>query len=162
MEITFSVLPREPAAFRSMEEFHLDTPFRTAALFIIALCAYHESADASYEMIDMLKGPEKLNRHDRKFIADRMREKSGYLGKAYLSGAEPENNYTPEIPYKVGVNENPYSYAREGYAKLFVDTKGADSPRPVELRKVNDQWFLWNYSSLLSDIRKPVSEEMWN
>lgn len=162
MEIIFTSIPCEPAVFQSMEEFHLDTPFQTAALFIVALCAYHESADASCEMIDMLKGPEKLNRHDKKFIADRMRDKSVYLGKAYFSGASPENNYTPEIPYKVVVSENPYSYEREGYAKLFVGSKGADSPRPIELRKANDQWYLWNYSSLLSDIRKPVCKEMWN
>ena len=101
MKISFAALPQESAGFRSMEEFHLDTPFQTAALFIVALCAYHADSGSACEMIDILIGPEKLKRHDKKFIGDRMADKSGYIGKAYLQGADPENDYTPELPYTV-------------------------------------------------------------
>ena len=94
-----------------MEEFNLNTPFQTAALFIVAICAYHEDKDAAYEMIDMLKGPLKLNEQDKRFIRDRMRGKSEYIGKSYLLGADSENNYTPEPPYTVNIIETPYTYS---------------------------------------------------
>lgn len=162
MNIIFKTLPLKSNDYKSMEEFNLNTPFQTAALFIVAICAYHEDKDAAYEMLDMLKGPKKLTEQDKRFIRDRMRDKSEYIGKAYLQGADSENNYTPEPPYTVNVIENPYSYSQDGYAKLFISTKGADSPRPIELRKMGGEWFLWNYSSLLSDIRKPKSADIWN
>ncbi|MHB1155064.1 MAG: DUF6935 domain-containing protein [Eubacteriales bacterium] len=161
MNIIFKTLPIKPNEYKSMEEFNLNTPFYTAALFIVAICAYHEDKDAAYEMIDMLRGAKKLNKQDKKFIRDRMSDKSKYIGRVYLQGAESENNYTPEPPYIVNVIENPYSYSQDGYAKLFISTKGADSSRPIELHKMGDEWFLWNYSSLLSDIRKPKSADIW-
>ena len=47
--------------------------------------------------------------------------------------------------------------------RVFLKTAGADSPRPMKLRQKGStgEWFLWEYSSVLSGIRVPASEDPW-
>ena len=144
-----------------MPEFGFSTPFQTAALFVVALCAYPEDEDECYAMIDALKGPQKLTKHEKQFIRDRMREKAEYIGPAYFSGATPENDYTTDLPYTVVFEENPYTFSQDGYAQVYIQTTGADHPRPVGLRQKGEEWFLWEHAGLLSDIRKPASADPW-
>ncbi|NLE56696.1 MAG: hypothetical protein GX617_17315 [Lentisphaerae bacterium] len=161
LQVMFQTLPKTAEEFISMPEFGFTTPFQVAALFIAAICAYPENRDECYNMIDALKGPQKLSVMEKQFIRDRMMGKAGYIGKAYFTGATPENNYTPDRPYTVVVEEDPYTYAEAGYAKVFIRTSGADSPRPVKLRKKEEQWFLWEHAGLLSDIRRPRAQDPW-
>ena len=49
----------------------------------------------------------------------------------------------------------------EGYLRLFLRTAGADSPRPIKLRKKGENWYLWEYSSILSGIRIPAEADPW-
>ena len=79
----------------------------------------------------------------------------------YFVGSTPENDYQPNAPYTVEVSENQYSYEEQGIAKLFISSGGADSPRPIKLRKAKDgKWYLWE-QFLLTDIRKPESTNPW-
>jgi hypothetical protein len=112
-------------------------------------------------MIDFLMGPKNISNYDRQFYRDRLSGKS-YLPNSYFAGATPENNYTPTLPLTVEVTENPYSYDQEGYAKLYIASGGADSPRPLVLRlkPSTGEWFLWE-QLLLADIRKPVAGDPW-
>ena len=65
------------------------------------------------------------------------------------------------MQYSINVSENPYSYQNEGYATLYVNSGGADSPRSVQLRLAKDgKWYLWE-QYLLAEIRKPESENPW-
>ena len=67
----------------------------------------------------------------------------------------------PSQPYTVTVSENPYSYQNEGYAKMFIRSGGADSPREVLLRKAKDgKWYLWE-QFILVGIRQPESQNPW-
>lgn len=161
MEICFAKLPENAGEMQAMPEYRLDTPFHSAALFIAAICVYPRDRDASLAMIDILKGPKPLSAYDRQFIRDRMANKADYIGRAYLRGATPQNGYTPEVPYTVEVNENPYSYANEGYATLYIRTAGADSARGIQLRRKGQDWFVWEFGGILADIRKPVAEDPW-
>ena len=47
--------------------------------------------------------------------------------------------------------------------RVFLKTAGADSPRPMKLRQKasTGQWFLWDYSSILSGIRIPAAQDPW-
>ena len=97
---------------------------------------------------------------DKSFIKDRFMDGKDYVPRSYFFGATPQNDYTPES-YRITVSENPYSYTNEGYAKLFIRSGGADSPREVLLRKAKDgKWYLWE-QYLLSDIRQPESANPW-
>jgi len=161
MEIVFSKLPETLQEFVSMPEFHLTTPFQTAALFIVSICVYPHEKDICFSMIDAIKGPQKLSAIEKDFIKERMIGKMEYLGRAYFSGATPQNNYTPSIPHTIVIEENPYTYAAEGYATVYIQTKGADNPRPVTLRKKGEEWFLWEHAGPLAGIRIPISQDPW-
>jgi hypothetical protein len=84
-----------------------------------------------------------------------------YVPRSYFKGATPANDYKPDEPYTITVSENPYSYDDQGYAKLYLQSGGADSPRPIQLRQAKDgKWYLWE-QFILADIRKPESADPW-
>ena len=111
-------------------------------------------------MLNFLKGPEELSNLDKQFLKDRFAD-TKLVPFSYFAGATPENDYTPAEPFTLTVETNPYSFDNEGYAKLFLKSGGADSPREVVLRKKGEQWFLWQHQGLLPGIRKAKSEDKW-
>lgn len=160
VKVTFESLPDTLDGFRALPEAKMDNPFSTAALTILAFCFYPENKELSLQMLDYLKGPRPLSALEKQFIADRFMDKD-YVPRSYFEGATPGNNYLPAEPYSITVSENPYSYQNEGYATLYVESGGADSPRSVQLRLAKDgKWYLWE-QYLLADIRKPESENPW-
>lgn len=161
MQVVFQTLPERADEFISMPEFGFTPPHQVAALFVVAICAYPQNRDECYKMIDALKGPQKLSILEKQFIRDRMMGKSEYIGKAYFAGATPDNNYSPDRPYSVIVEDSTYTYSENGYATVYIRTSGADSPRPIVLRQKGDQWFLWEHAAILSDIRRPRSQDPW-
>ena len=113
--------------------------------------------------MNLLRGPRTMTPYDCQFLRDRLRGKS-YLPLAYFEGASPENGYRPHVPYTLSVLTDPRPQDVEpGYLRLYLKTAGADSPRPVKLRRKGStgQWFLWEYSSILSGIRIPAAEDPW-
>ena len=95
------------------------------------------------------------------FLRDRLRDKK-YLPKAYFEGATPENNYTPDEPFVLKVLPDPRPQdMEEGYLRVYLQTTGADSTRPLKLRQKDGSWYLWEYSSILSGIRIPSAEDPW-
>ena len=142
--------------------------FETVAVLVNIICNYKkESKDSFYEMLQILMGDiQPLSNLLKQEIDDRMNqnEKWKYIGKSYFKGATKENDYTPVVPYEIEVKTNPYSYQNEGYARLLVKSNGADSERPVTVRKTKEgKWLLWSDSilGLLSDIRPPESTNPW-
>ena len=162
--VTFSSMPESLAEFTALPQAAMQTPFDTAALFVTALCVYPVSKDECVNMINYLRGPNPLAAREIQFLSDRMAQnnKAPFLGASYFNGATPQNEYAPSEPYTVTVSENPYSYDQQGCAKLFVKSGGGDSPRSVTLRQAKDnKWYLWEYSTLLTDIRAPESTNPW-
>ncbi len=159
--VNFSDLPVSLEQLRALPEARLTEPHFAAALLIPALCLWPVNEAEAQAMINFLKGPEGLSQREIQFIRDRLRGKD-YLPSSYFAGATPQNGYSPASPYSVTVSENPYSYQEQGYAKLYLQSGGADSPRPVQLRfrPSTGEWFLWE-QMLLSDIRQPVSADPW-
>lgn len=159
-KIVFDTLPENCEQFISLPQASMSTPFQTAAMTVIALCFYPKSSEESLKMLDFLRGPRPLNGADKQFIADRFRSKD-YVPRSYFAGATPANDYQPNSPYTVEVSENQYSYEEQGIAKLYIKSGGADSPRPIKLRKAKDgKWYLWE-QFLLTDIRSPESSNPW-
>ena len=160
VQVVFSALPQTQAEFTALPQAALQTPFDTAALFITAMCVYPQQVETALAMVAHLKGPQAPSGYDTQFLADRMRGKD-YLPRSFFAGATPANNYTPTQPYIVTVSETPYSYQEQGYAKLVLQSGGADSPRPIQLRLAKDnRWYLWE-QFLLSDIRPPEALNPW-
>ena len=113
--------------------------------------------------MDLLRGPRPMTPYDSQFLRDRLRGKE-YLPLAYFDGATPQNGYRPTAPYTLTVlpDQRPQD-VEEGYLRVFLQTAGADAPRPVKLRQKpsTGEWFLWEYSSPLSGIRIPASQDPW-
>lgn len=158
---TFSALPKNLTELQALPEAALDSPFKTAALTIAALCRYGEDIDAMHEMLDFLKGPENLAPYEKQFLRDRLAGKA-YKSFSFFVGATPENGYKPKVPYQITVSSNPYSFPEENWATMHVKSGGADSTRTIKLRKKpsTGQWFL-NEIQCLSDIRIPTAEDPW-
>ena len=162
--VTFHSIPATLEEFAALPQAAMNTPFDTAAMFIVALGLYKVDRNTSFAMINHLKGPQPLNQHDMSFLNDRMAQngKFAFIAESYFNGATPQNDYTPAIPYTVTVSEGPYSYQEQGYAALNIRSGGADHPRPIKMRQAKDgKWYLWEYSSILMDIRTPESANPW-
>ena len=157
---TFTALPESLAEMQALPEAAMDTPFKTAALTVCALCAYAADKSVGTEMLNFLRGPRPLSNHDISFLNDRFSD-GHHVPFSYFKGAVPANNYTPDTPFTITVTSGPYSDANEGYKKLYIASGGADSPREIVLRKLGDgRWMLWDQFLLVS-IRKPKSDDPW-
>lgn len=75
---TFAALPESLAEMQALPEASLDTPFKTAALTVLALCAYAADKSIGTEMLNWLRGPRPLNGQEISFLNDRFRD-----GKTY-------------------------------------------------------------------------------
>ena len=159
--IVFDSMPATAEEFKKLPQAAMDTPFKTAAMTVLAFTYYPVDKEMSLEMLDFLKGPENVSPFERQFIRERLDDKV-YKAFSYFAGATPENGYTPTKPYTITVIENPYSFDNENWAMLYVKSSGADNPRGIKLRKKpsTGEWFL-NDIQCLSDIRVPVAEDPW-
>ena len=156
----FSELPETLEQMQSLPESSLDTPYKTAALALCALCCYAVDREKGTEMLTFLRGPKgALSAYETQFLNDRLRDQQ-YVPFSYFEGARPDNDYRPNEPYRITFYSDPYSFNNEGYAKLNVRSGGADSPRQIQLRRKGSQWYLWEQFVLVG-IRKPASQDPW-
>lgn len=163
-KVTFSFekLPENLEEMKNMPEISMDDPFKTAALALCALCVYSKDRENGTEMLNFLRGPRPMSPTDIAFLNDSLMDGKDYVARSYFEGAKPENEYTPNVPYKVRVISNQYSKLENGnYMKLLINSGGADNPRSVTMRKNGSgTWYLWE-QNLLSDIRIPKSQDAW-
>ena len=158
MQIILNELPQTAAEFSAAD---LTRPEMTCALFIAALQLYTRDANAGVAAMNVLRGPRPMTGYDTQFLRDRLRGKT-YLPLAYFDGATPQNGYTPSRPYTLQVLPDLRPQDVEpGYLRVYLKTAGADSPRPMKLRQKGTNWYLWEYSSILSGIRIPVQDDPW-
>ena len=157
--IEFTDLPTTLEQFKALPQAGLQSPYETAAMFVVALSLYAQNRDESVAMMNYLRGPVPLSPRDLSLFKTQV---TSYLARSYFAGATPQNDYAPAKPYTVVVSDNPYSYAVEGSAKLFVHCGGADSPRPIETRLAKDgKWYMTGSGALLVGIRIPESANPW-
>ena len=157
---TFSALPESLEQLQALPEAVLDSPFKTAALTVCALCAYGADPQVGTQMLNWLKGPRPLTNHELSFLKDQFRD-GIHVPFSYFKGAAPDNDYTPAYPFTLEIEAGPYADANPGYKKLHIPSGGADNPREIVLRqKGNGQWFLWE-QYLMVGIRQPKSEDPW-
>ncbi len=160
MQVKLNTLPATLAEFQALPR---STPEEVCAGFLCALNLHTKSPNDGVAAMDLLRGPRPMTPYDSQFLRDRLRGKE-YLPLAYFDGATPQNGYRPTAPYTLTVlpDQRPQD-VEEGYLRVFLQTAGADAPRPVKLRQKpsTGEWFLWEYSSPLSGIRIPASQDPW-
>lgn len=159
--IAFVALPESLAQLQAMPEASLNTPYKTAALTVCALCAYAADKKIGTEMLNWLRGPRPLSNFELSFLDDRLRDGKTYVPFSYFQGAAPENDYTPSQPFTLTVESNPTSDDMPGYFKVTIRSGGADTPRSVQLRQKGDgKWLLWE-QYLMADIRALKTKDLW-
>ena len=67
---TFTALPESLAEMQALPEACMDSPFKTAALTVLALCAYAADKNIGTEMLNFLRGPRPLNGQEISFLND--------------------------------------------------------------------------------------------
>lgn len=157
----FSALPESVDDMKKLPEASLDTPYKTAALTVCALCAYAAAPEIGKDMLDFLKGPAPLSPYEISFLNDRFRD-GKHIPFSYFAGATPQNNYTPSQPFRVTVFSNPYSFQNEGWATLHLNSGGSDSPRQIKLRlkPSENKWYL-SEQMIMVGIRTPQKDDPW-
>ena len=156
----FAAIPADLAEFTALAQAAMKTPFETAAMTVIALCAYPHSNEHSIKMLDFLRGPRPLNGAEIGFIDERFKS-CDYIPRSYLGGATPKNGYIPDEPYTVTVFDDFSSYQEKGYARVFIRSSGADTPREVITRQAKDgKWYLWDHA-LMVRVSQPDSSDFW-
>jgi len=153
VEVVFSSIPENFEAFKATASETDLNEERVAALLILALCMYAQDSGEGLKAIAHLKEDALTNR-DIAFLRDRLADKK-YLPFSYFAGATPENKYAASAPYAVVITGDKLDAAGPGYKKVFVACGGADTPRPVTLVQKGNRYYLWEYSSILSGIRRP-------
>lgn len=162
-QITISKQPINIDEFIALRNQIAITPVGGAAMFLLALKIYVQDNIFGHQCLvatadssclwegDVYKGF-MLNSSDFNLMKSQYSQ-NPKIPDSYIEGAVPENNYESKLPYKYNFTSN----SIEGeYAKLFVICNGADSPRPIHVKK-NDKglWEALNYSTMFVGIKKP-------
>ena len=164
--IEFSRLPHSYLRFSEVQQAIGETPEGAAALFILALHVYREYesegekclADACHMSLkawDVTNNRPVLLKYHMDGVISAV-AKYSRLEYAYMNGATPENNYTPDEPYGITVNYDANnSNLESGTVRLYVHTKGADSNRPMTIKReeADGFWRITEFSSLFTGLK---------
>jgi hypothetical protein len=161
-------IPENIEDFLAIRDAHAVSPEGGAAVFVLAMILYTENTDLGTDAFtialdrsvlrtaqDGYKGyapSSAFMEYPERYLAPRP-----YLAASYISGTDPSTGYKlPSPPYTVRVLFTPYSKLKENEYRVLVACSGADSPRPVILKRNNRGiWKVSNYSSLFVGIRAP-------
>ena len=161
VKFTFNSLPKNLNELKALPEASMDTPFKTAALAILALCIYTDNKDEGIKCLNFLRGPKgELVEREKQFFADRIRDNGKYIAKSYFKGATPDSEYEPSKPYTLEIFTNSHSYEQATYCTLHIMSGGADSERQIQLRVASGKWYLWEQFVMVS-IKVPKSQNPW-
>ena len=158
--IIFEKLLEKASDINELKAYDISDPYNVAALTILALELYARNKDEGIKAINILKGPQPLSGYEISFLNDRFMDKD-YVPRSYFEGSTSDNNYQPNLPYTISIYEDSYTYQEENYAKLNVQSSGADLKRPIKLRVKDGQWYLWE-QMILSGIKEPKSYDPWS
>lgn len=167
-------LPKTAEEFRSLRDAAALTPEGGAALFVLALNAYVKDTAFGEACVTMMlaNDPLLLEKADpgawkgfqpsknSEFLLKQLLRYAG-IARSFVCGTKIADDYAlPPLPWTLRVARNKYSALENGDLKVFVYSSGADSRRPLAMRK-NDQgvWKVAGFSSLPMPIKTPLPHD---
>ncbi len=143
------------------------TPEGGSALFIVAMNMYVRDNDLGMKAFTVALDRSQLMESTSGYkgwapafkyanlIKSELRQKP-YIASSYFQGTSYLNGYAlSKGPWKIVMVTNRFSEINENERKYFVKSTGADSPRPIYLRKNNRGiWKVYN-DSLILGVRRP-------
>ena len=170
--INIEKIPSSIEAFVSLRDGLAQSPEGGAAIFVTALIVYTEDQPLGRQCLTIAadrarlregstgyKGWELIQPELRK-IDERIKQRS-YVARSYVLGTSADAAYAlPAAPHAFEITDNPHSGDKEsGTYKVFVRSSGADSARPISLKRNNKGlWKASEWSSLSSGVVPPVQQ----
>lgn len=165
--------PSDFASFESFRDANAGSPQGAVVVLIAALSVYSKNAEEGRKALIISLDSNSLvqdtspngykgfnvNRNTIDLVR-RQLEQHPYLIGSYLPGSSFGNGYKPGAsPYTFNLTSNKFSGTEEsGQRKLFIPSSGADTPRPVTVKKNSKGvWKASEFSSLLVGIKKPTT-----
>jgi hypothetical protein len=166
-------VPPTLEAYVAMRNEVATTPEGGAALFVAAMETYVRDPDLGMRFFTaILVNDGSLLRDDpdgyggkapgnsSTYLIRRL-DDAPWITRSYWLGTSPGNGYTPPAgPLVLRASRNRFSEISDDEVKIFVACSGADSPRPIRLKRNNrGVWKVAEFSSLVVGIRPPEEEE---
>lgn len=168
--ITIKAMPKTNEEFVKLRNAQATTPEGGAAMFLLAMLAWEKDKDLGepFFTIALDKGQLKKGKGGYKgyapgnsamFLIKRIDGKKVFP-KAYVKGTTTKAGYAAKAPFTFKFMRNKHSKQTNGDIKVYVYCSGADTPRPVRLRKNNrGLWKVVEFSSLVVGMKKPPSKD---
>ncbi len=170
--VQIDTLPQSIEEFLDLQERVAGTPQGGAAMLVVALLGWTNDRNlgrqclaAAIDSARLVEGPagarlQQLNSRELRLIESQLQAQP-YLPRSYVQRTTPADGYRlPPAPYGFAFSQNPHSGdPATGTYKAFVACSGADSARPVTLRR--DERGIWKaneWSSLIVGVRWPDVE----
>jgi hypothetical protein len=171
--VSINRIPHTLIKFLELRDQIAHTPQGAIVMMIVALRIYQQypvegmkclTANCTYPLIGQAPnnpGAYQGNAMNNITTLKHRLNELSHLPLIYYAGASPQNKYTPQAPpYQVELFANPHSYiaSNDGTMriKLFVKTLGADSARPVTVKKTGELYSVTEYSSLYLNPKPPL------
>lgn len=162
--VTINRIPHTIDKFLELRAQIAHTPQGAAVMMLVAMRIYQYypiegmkclTANCTSPLLASSSGNDAYNGQKMVNVSELERKLKdySYLPMVYFKGASPSNGYTPNAPpYQAEASVNQYCYnaSTDGSlrVKVFIATQGADSPRPVSTRKIEELYYVTEYSSL--------------
>ena len=152
-------LPKDFQDFKARFEKEARTEQGAVKLFFEAIYCYLNEdtrAEASKMLRYALYDAQPIERlHTRATFVSRMKNESyHYIFRSYAVGTAPENNYSMS-PDDFELEFTRRQAEPDGNAIFYIKSSGADTPRPIGVRKYDDLWHIRNFSSIYTEVRAP-------
>jgi hypothetical protein len=167
--VSIDQMPQTVEAFLALQRELAGTPQGGAAMIVVALLLYADDVTLGQACLAVAVDRDRLSEADqghegwqlrtraRQLIHTRIGEQP-HIPRSYVQGTSPENGYQlPPPPFQLAFSYKPYSGVIEsGTYKVFVESSGAASPRPVMLhRDAAGIWKACEWSGLLEGVYQP-------
>ncbi len=158
-------IPSVPTSLEALRELRAKlatTPQGGAAIFALALNMYSDRIADGAEYLGLvvdqskISGREPSNMRDFK---DRNLAKP-YIAHSMIQGTSPASGYKrPELPWSISVTS--ISVAKEDDVRVYIQTSGAPSPKPLQLKR-NDKgiWKAVEWSSFQGNCVAPSEKKV--
>ncbi|MCC6806086.1 MAG: hypothetical protein IT381_01570 [Deltaproteobacteria bacterium] len=160
--VTLESLPATEEEFIALRNKLATTPQGGAAMFALALNMYSDGHPQGAELLGLVVDMSKLSGKEptaMKDFKDRNKAKP-YIAYSMIQGTSPENGYTrPAMPWTVSIAR--VMPAKEDDVRVYVHTTGAESSKPLQLKK-NDKgiWKAAEWSSFQGNCRAPIAKKV--
>lgn len=150
----------------------LNTPEGAAACFAVAMLTYEMNADLARAFFtlsltdaNLMEGRNGYNGRQpdvgyQDHIDRRLKYDAG-MARSYVQGTNRNDNYIlPLLPYDFVFTRNDRSVESEDLIRVYLESAGADTPRPVlTMRGKDGQWRVDGASSLFVGVAAPQANQ---